>query len=50
MLIVATFALLWMRLDNKRRDRLDIEAELTSLNQQQVEDLDWKHPAFRWKP
>ncbi|ETS84884.1 hypothetical protein PFICI_02909 [Pestalotiopsis fici W106-1] len=40
----------WMRRDNKKKDTKDVEAELRSLSQKQIEDLDWKHPAFRWKP
>jgi hypothetical protein len=40
----------WMYIDNKRRERRDVDAELTGLSVKQVQDLDWKHPAFRWKP
>ena len=49
-LVVGTLTLLWMKRDNKRRDGLDIDGELDGLTQTQVEDLDWRHPAFRWRP
>ncbi|KAK1755511.1 major facilitator superfamily domain-containing protein [Echria macrotheca] len=49
-LVVATLMLLWMKMDNKRRDGRNVEEELAGMSQQEVEDLDWKHPAFRWKP
>lgn len=49
-LIIATLTLFWMKWDNKRRNKRNIEQELSGLTQEQAEDLDWKHPAFRWKP
>jgi hypothetical protein len=42
-----------MTFDNKKRDKKNMEAELaalTELSQKQIQDLDWRHPAFRWKP
>ena len=42
--------LLWMIANNKQRDRRDVDAELAGLSQTQIQDLDWRHPAFRWKP
>ncbi|TQN69430.1 putative transporter [Colletotrichum shisoi] len=48
-LILATAAWFWMKWDNKRRDDLSIEEELAGLSEQEVRDLDWKHPAFRWR-
>ncbi|KAF2135986.1 uncharacterized protein K452DRAFT_303143 [Aplosporella prunicola CBS 121167] len=50
MLVIAILLLLWMTADNKRREKLDIHAELAKLDEGTVEDLDWRHPAFRWKP
>lgn len=41
--------LVWMYFNNKRRSLVDIEERLAGMSQSQVEDLDWKHPAFRWK-
>lgn len=49
-LIIATVTLFWMHRDNKVRDGRLLEQELEGLTPQQVENLDWKHPAFRWKP
>ncbi|KAF2175133.1 MFS general substrate transporter [Zopfia rhizophila CBS 207.26] len=51
LVIVAMAALLWMKYDNKKRDSrsAEIQEELAGLTQQQIQDLDWKHPAFRWK-
>lgn len=49
-LISSTLLVLWMKWDNKRRDRRDIETELQGLTQTEIEALDWKHPGFRWKP
>ncbi|PTB62354.1 MFS general substrate transporter [Trichoderma citrinoviride] len=48
-LVLGTVMLLWMKRDNKKRGRRDVDAELTGLTQEQIESLDWKHPAFQWK-
>ncbi|OCL14418.1 putative MFS transporter [Glonium stellatum] len=40
----------WMKMDNRRRERRDVDKELEGLGVRQVQDLDWRHPAFRWKP
>lgn len=49
-LITAIAALLWMKWDNKRREGLSVEEELAGMSREEVQDLDWKHPGFRWKP
>ncbi|KAK3303198.1 major facilitator superfamily domain-containing protein [Chaetomium strumarium] len=49
-LIVSTLTLFWMKWDNKRRDGRSVEEELAGMSQQEIQDLDWRHPAFRWKP
>lgn len=52
-LLLSIILLLWMGWDNKKRDEKNIDQELsglTSLSQKQVQDLDWRHPSFRWKP
>ena len=49
-LIIATAALFWMKWDNKKRDGRDMEAELSGLSVKEIQDLEWKHPGFRWKP
>ncbi|OBU00702.2 hypothetical protein VE01_01051 [Pseudogymnoascus verrucosus] len=50
--IIASSILLgiWMKRDNMRRSNKDIDSELASLSQKEIQDLDWKHPVFRWKP
>ncbi|GJN71835.1 hypothetical protein PLIIFM63780_005831 [Purpureocillium lilacinum] len=48
-LVTATVVLLWMRRDNKRRAAIDVDAALEGLSPQEIEDLDWKHPGFRWR-
>lgn len=49
-LLITTLTLLWMKRDNKRREGRSIEEELSGLSQEEASDLDWKHPAFRWRP
>lgn len=39
----------WERYDNKRREKIDVDAALAGLSDKEVEDLDWRHPSFRWK-
>ena len=44
---------IWMKMDNKRRDeRTPAEKEelLAGMTQEEIGNLDWKHPDFRWKP
>ena len=45
--------LVWMKMDNKKRDqRTPAEKEelLAGMTQVDIGNLDWKHPDFRWKP
>ncbi|KAI8965144.1 MFS general substrate transporter [Daldinia sp. FL1419] len=48
--IVTTATLFWMKADNKRRDKIDVQKELEGLSQAEIERLEWKHPGWRWKP
>ena len=48
--LLSILLLLWMIANNKQRDKRDVDAELAGLSQMQIQDLDWRHPAFRWKP
>jgi Na+/melibiose symporter-like transporter len=53
MLIISIMLLAWMTWDNKRRNARNVDNELaglTGLSLKQIQDLDWRHPAFRWKP
>ncbi|KAF2807074.1 MFS general substrate transporter [Mytilinidion resinicola] len=49
-LVLSILMLLWMVMDNKKREGRDVDAELEGLSNLQVQELDWKHPGFRWKP
>jgi hypothetical protein len=49
-LVVSSVLLLWMITNNKKRERRDVDAELAGLDMKEVQDLDWKHPSFRWRP
>lgn len=49
-LIISTLALLWMHRDNRKRDGVDADSELAGKSPEQIEELEWKHPGFRWKP
>lgn len=49
-LLTSILLLLWMKFNNKQRDKRDVDAELHGLDVKTIQDLDWKHPAFRWKP
>lgn len=49
-LICSVALLFWMNMDNKKRDRINVEKKLAHLSQKQIQDLDWRHPGFRWKP
>jgi hypothetical protein len=50
MLFCSIGLLFWMFADNKKRDKKNIDTELEGLDQKHIQDLDWRHPAFRWKP
>lgn len=47
--ITAAAMLVWMRFDNRKRENVDVSAKLTGLSQKQIQDMDWRHPAFRWR-
>lgn len=41
---------IYMSWDNRKRDRVDVNAALAGLSQKQIQDLDWRNGAFRWRP
>jgi hypothetical protein len=52
-LIASIALLLWMLADNKRREKKvhqEVDAQLGGLSQAQIQNLDWRHPGFRWHP
>lgn len=48
-LITAALMRMWMQWDNKKRGSKDVDSELAGLDQKQIQDLDWRHPGFRWR-
>lgn len=48
-LLLCVGLLFWMKANNKKRERVDADAELVGLGRQQIEDLDWRHPGHRWR-
>jgi hypothetical protein len=39
-----------MKADNKKRGRKNVDEQLAGLSHKQIQDLDWRHPSFRWRP
>ncbi|GAB1198275.1 hypothetical protein APSETT444_007589 [Aspergillus pseudonomiae] len=39
----------WSVWDNKRRDKQDVDRVLDGMTGRQIEDLEWRHPRFRWR-
>ncbi|KAF2123503.1 MFS general substrate transporter, partial [Dothidotthia symphoricarpi CBS 119687] len=48
---IAIGAGVWMKYDNKKRDEREAGSheELAGLTQKEIQDLEWKHPGWRWK-
>jgi MFS family permease len=49
-LAVSVVIHLWMLKDNRSRDKRDEEVELEGMSVEEIENLEWKHPAWRWNP
>lgn len=49
-LLLSILLLFWMKMDNRRRSKMDVDAVLEGLSLTEIQHMDWKHPAFRWKP
>ncbi|EEP76587.1 Tna1 protein [Uncinocarpus reesii 1704] len=49
MLIIAVLLHFWAAVDNNRRGKRDISSDLAGLDQKAIQNLDWKHPGFRWR-
>lgn len=49
-LILSSAVLFWMHRDNARRDTKDVDQELAGLSRDEIENLEWKHPGWRWRP
>lgn len=49
-LILGIALLLWMKRSNSKRAQVDVDTELAGKSAGEIEDLDWRHPSFRWRP
>jgi sugar phosphate permease len=49
-LILSILLLLWMNRSNKKRETVNVDQELAGKSTGEIEDLDWRHPSFRWRP
>lgn len=49
-LILSIALYFWQPWDNRKRERRNADEEIQGLSQKDIEDLDWKHPEFRWRP
>lgn len=49
MFFIALGMYFWIKKSNKARDQVDETEALSGLSDEEIDDLDWKHPRFRWK-
>lgn len=49
-LICSVAVLLWMNMSNSKRANVNVDEELAGKSSEEIEDLDWRHPSFRWRP
>mgnify|MGYP005988646465 CR=1 FL=1 len=49
MIIIATGLYFWRKRDNKRRDDFQRSEASESATEADIDELDWKHPDFRWR-
>ncbi|KAJ9663190.1 hypothetical protein H2198_000951 [Neophaeococcomyces mojaviensis] len=49
--ILTIFLGIWMRADNRKRESKEqiAQSSLEQYDNKQIQDLDWKHPSFRWR-
>lgn len=48
-LLLSIALLFWMKANNRKRANNDVRS-LEGMDIKEIQDLDWKHPSFRWKP
>lgn len=48
-LLLSVGMLWWIRANNKKREGINVDQELAGLSYGEAEDLDWRHPSFRWR-
>ncbi|UPX10319.1 uncharacterized protein EKO05_0000985 [Ascochyta rabiei] len=49
-LVLGVLLLMWMKKSNSKRAQVDVDAELAGKSAGEIEDLDWRHPSFQWRP
>ncbi|KAJ5931155.1 hypothetical protein N7466_006648 [Penicillium verhagenii] len=49
-LVIGACLWIYIKRDNQRRKSIDVNTALAGLSQKQVQDLDWRNPAFQWRP
>jgi sugar phosphate permease len=49
-LVLSIALLLWMNRSNKNRESVNVDQELAGKSVGEIEDMDWRHPSFRWRP
>lgn len=47
-LLTSVALLIYLKADNKRRSKVDVHQFLDGKSPKEIQDLDWKNPAFRW--
>ncbi|KAG6134584.1 hypothetical protein E4U28_005761 [Claviceps purpurea] len=47
--LIAIGLYIWIKRDNRRRETVNAAAVLEGKTLQEIQDMDWKHPDFRWK-
>lgn len=51
MIFLLSIAMLFfMFSSNKKREQRDVDAELAGKDLESIAEMDWTHPAFRWRP
>jgi hypothetical protein len=49
-LILSIALLFWMKRSNTKREGVNVDQELAGKSVGEIEDMDWRHPSFRWRP
>ncbi|KAI0129659.1 major facilitator superfamily domain-containing protein [Xylariales sp. AK1849] len=49
-LVSSILTLFWMNWDNRRREKRNVDEELKGLTTEEIGNLEWRHPAWRWRP
>ncbi|UNI19629.1 hypothetical protein JDV02_005807 [Purpureocillium takamizusanense] len=48
MFVIAVVLYFWIKQDNKKRAERDVQGALEGKSLQEIQDMDWQHPGFRW--